>query len=79
MQKVHSEFLGQVADRCTKLEHKHGRLTSAHEGIARIREEYLELEAEVFKRPRKRDMVSVYDECVDLCGELMRFALDLGA
>ena len=53
----------------------HGDFRSYHEGIAIIREEYLELEKEIFKR--KPDKIRVKEEALQViatCLKLMEFA-----
>jgi len=49
---------------------------SAHEGIAVLREEYLELEKEVFKRKKKRRRGRMYDEAKQVAAIAVRFMLD---
>lgn len=50
---------------------------SAHEGIAVIREEYLELEHEVFKRERSRDPHVLRAEAIDIAVTAIRFVVDM--
>ena len=52
---------------------KFGAFNTTHEGIAVIREEYLELEAEVFKNGSKEDMMG---EAIQLGAMAMRFIYD---
>jgi len=49
---------------------------SVHEGLAVIREEYLELEREVFRRDIARD--AIYAELVQMAAMCRRCAEDLG-
>lgn len=49
---------------------------SEHEGIAVIREEYKELEREVFKNPAVRDSVAMRKEAQHLGAMAMRFLID---
>jgi hypothetical protein len=50
-------------------------MTTYHEGIAVIREEYLELESEVFNREQDRDKMR--KECIHLAAMAIRFLEDL--
>lgn len=50
---------------------------SAHEGIAIIREEYLELEEEVFKKPSARSTERMRKEATQLAAMALRFVVDL--
>jgi len=52
-------------------------MKSPHEGLAIIREEYLELEAEVFKQHHKRDNFRMAEEARQLAAMAARFMLDL--
>ncbi len=51
---------------------KFGPIASAHEGIAIIREEYLEMEREVFHGDHQRAM----EEAVQLAAMAVRFLVD---
>lgn len=50
---------------------------STHEGLAIIREEYLELEREVFKKQSEYDRVMMRKEAVHLGAMALRFIYDL--
>jgi hypothetical protein len=52
-------------------------INTPHEGIAVIREEYLELEEEVFKKQTEYDRVAMRKEAVHVAAMGMRFILDL--
>ena len=52
-----------------------GKFTSAHEGIAVIREEYLELEREVFKKNPNKNKLR--DEAIQLGAMALRFLQDI--
>ena len=56
-----------------KANNKFGPMASAHEGIAVIREEYLELEHEVFHGNPER----MIDEAIQLAAMAMRFLVDI--
>lgn len=58
---------------------KFPRFRSAHEGLALIREEYMELEQEVFRREAKRkgDPLRFLNELVDLAAYCEIFAEDI--
>ncbi len=49
---------------------------SEHEGIAVIREEYMELEKEVFLNPTKRDRARMETEAKQLGAMALRFLID---
>ena len=44
----------------------YGQFKSYAEGIAVIREEYLELETEIFKKPSKRQVKKIHNEALQL-------------
>ena len=50
---------------------------SAHEGLSIIREEYKELEAEVFKHHSKRELANLEKEAVHLGAMALRFLVDI--
>jgi hypothetical protein len=52
-------------------------MNTEHEGIAVIREEYLELEREVFKKQTEYDCAALRKEAVHVAAMAMRFILDL--
>lgn len=50
---------------------------SAHEGLAVIDEEFVELRTEVFKNPRTREYQKMYDEAKQLAAMAIRFMVDV--
>jgi hypothetical protein len=54
------------------------RLNSAHEALGVIREEYLEFEAEVFKREIQRSPKAMLYELTQIAAMCQRTAEDLG-
>ena len=52
-------------------------INTAHEGIAVIREEYLELEEEVFKKQTEYDRAAMRKEAIHVAAMGMRFILDV--
>lgn len=56
---------------------KFGPMASPHEGIAVIREEYIELEKEVFKQFTARDTGKMRKEAKHLAAMAIRFMMDL--
>jgi hypothetical protein len=62
-----------AADELEKAQAKFGPMASPHEGIAVIREEYLEMEREVFWGTRKR----MREEAVQLAAMAIRFLVDV--
>jgi len=55
---------------------KFGKFASQHEGIAVIREEYLELEKEVFKKQSEYDHNQLKKEATQLAAMAIRFLID---
>jgi hypothetical protein len=53
------------------------RLSSPHEGLALIQEEFEELKEEVYKRRRKGDSLRFLNELVDIAAYCQLFAEDL--
>lgn len=72
MNKVRA--LQQVGEELVKAQKKFPAFMSMHEGIAIIREEYLELEAEVFKE--REDMIQLRKEAKQLGAMALRFLVD---
>jgi len=67
-------FVKKLIDEKMQSTIMHGKFKSLHEGIAIIREEYLELEKEIFKRIP--DRTEVEKECIQLancCFKLYEF------
>lgn len=56
---------------------KYSRFHSAHEGIAVIEEEFIELRAEVFRREKKRDYAAMEAEAIQLAAMSLRFMMDI--
>ena len=52
---------------------------SAHEGLAVVEEEFLELREEVFKNPKTRERQKMYTEAMQLAAMAVRFMLDIDA
>ena len=50
----------------------YGQFTSYAEGIAVLREEYLELEQEIFKKPSKRDKKRIHDEAIQVAAMALK-------
>lgn len=55
---------------------KYEPFNSAHEGLAIIREEYKELEQEVFKKQSEYDMGKMNKEALQLATMAIRFIVD---
>jgi len=55
---------------------KYGRFASTHEALGVIREEYLELEKEIFKNPRQYDWEKMKHEVIQLGAMATRFLVD---
>lgn len=76
--KVYSRVRDDVSkelDRALRKNPK--RFNSAHEGLAVIEEEFIELRAEVFKRPKKRKVAKMRNEAVQLAAMALRFILEV--
>lgn len=71
-----SDFDYCVRQEIASARQKFNPIHSVHEGIAVIREEYLELEQEVFRHDIDRD--AIYAEMVQLAAMCRRCAEDLG-
>jgi len=69
------DAIGLIVDEYKTASAKFGPFHSGHEGIGVVREEYLELEAEVFKR--RRDPAATEKEAVQLGAMALRFLVDL--
>lgn len=67
--------LAEIAHELERAQSQHGPIASGHEGIAVIREEYLEAEAEVFKR--ERDPQALRKELIQLAAMCVRMVEDL--
>jgi len=65
----------EVKHEIDKGEDKFGPLHSLHEGIAVLREEFLELENEVFWRPDKDKTDSVREEAIQVAAVAVRMAM----
>ena len=59
-----------------KAVNKFGAFNSTHEGIGIIREEYLELEKEVFKKQSEYDMENMKIEAAHVAAMAIRFMQD---
>jgi hypothetical protein len=71
--KAHEMVLGEL----WKAQDKHPKFNSAHEGYAVILEELDELKAEVWKRPKKRDINKMRKEAVQVAAMATRFLIDI--
>ena len=69
------DILELIMQEYTRASSKFGPFSSPHEGIGIIREEYLELEKEVFKRIRTRELM--LPEAIQLGAMAVRFIFDL--
>jgi len=56
--------------------HKFKKFNSPHEGIAVLREEYLELEQEIFKNQKIYDKVNMRKEAVQVATMAIRIIVD---
>lgn len=77
MAKVYARALRDVGKELDRAIRKYPRFQSAHEGIAVLREEYLELETEVFKRPKKRRNGKMREEAIQTAAMALRFVMDV--
>ncbi len=67
-----NRFFRLMLEEETQVAKVHPKITTHHEAIALIREEYLELEQEVFKR--KIDKNEALKECVQLATLCKKYA-----
>ena len=77
MAKLYSRELRDVSEELDRALRKFGRFHSAHEGIAVLREEYIELEQEVFKRAKKRRPAKMRAEAIQVAAMAIRFAMEV--
>jgi hypothetical protein len=76
MAKIYSRELRDVCEELDKALRKYPKFYSAHEGLAVIHEEFDELKAEVWKRPKKRQPKKMRHEAIQLAAVALRFALE---
>jgi hypothetical protein len=77
MAKIYSRVLADAGEELGKALRKYGRIHSAHEGYAVILEEFEELKAEVWKKPRKRNIARMRKEAIQVAAMALRFVMDL--
>lgn len=77
MAKLYSRALRDVSKELDRAVRKFDRFNSAHEGIAVIEEEFIELREEVFKRAKKRKNGKMRAEAVQLAAMALRFLTDV--
>ena len=76
--KVYSRVRDDVSKELDRALRKYPkRFHSAWEAIAVTEEEFLELRAEVYKRPKKRKLVKMRHEAIQLAAMAMRFILEV--
>lgn len=75
--KVYSRVRDDVSKELDRALRKYPRFNSAHEGIAVIDEEFIELRLEVYKRPKKRKVQKMRREAMQLAAMAMRFILEV--
>jgi len=73
MYKIFSKILNEAK----RAEKKYGRIASGHEIIAVLREEYLELEREIFKKQKKRNIRKIQLESVQIAAICMRIIKEI--
>lgn len=66
-----------VIEELARAQKLYGPMRSAHEGHSIIAEEFLELQAEVFKKPRDRDSGALREEASQLAAMALRFVIDV--
>jgi predicted nucleotidyltransferase len=71
------EHLDEIRDEVLRAMSIYPEFNSFHEGHSIIEEEYDELKAEVWKSPKKRDLVKMREEAVQLAAMATRFLHDL--
>jgi hypothetical protein len=76
MAKIYSRELRDVQDELDRALRKSAKFNTAHEGFAVIYEEFDELKAEVWKRPKKRQPKRMRHEAIQLAAMALRFAME---
>jgi hypothetical protein len=76
MAKLYSRELRDVQDELDRALRKYAKFNTAHEGFAVIHEEFDELKAEVWKRPKKRQPKKMRHEAIQLAAMALRFAME---
>lgn len=71
------KVLNDIADELKRARDGHSPLHSAHEGIAVIEEEYIELREEVYKKRENRDLDKMRKEAIQIAAMAVRFIVDL--
>lgn len=69
--------LAMVLEELARAQKIHEPMATAHHGIAVIREEYKELENEVFKKESIRDNDRMIEEATQVAAMGMRFLIDV--
>lgn len=77
MAKIYSRELREVSEELDRALRKYAKFHSAHEGLAVIHEEFDELKAEVWKRPKKRQPKKMRHEAIQLAAMALRFAMEV--
>ena len=69
--------LNEITEELQRARTNHADFTSAHEGLAVIREEYCELEREVFLKREHRSAEKMHKEAIQIAAMAIRFIVDL--
>lgn len=77
MAKIYSKQLKDLSKELDRAIRKFPRFHSAHEGIAVIDEEYIELRDEVYKKQKKRSIGKMRAEALQLAAMAIRFIMDV--
>lgn len=71
------KLLDEVAEEYYRAKHIHGPIKSPHEGYGIIKEEFKELEEEIFKKEHLRDKGKMYEEAKHVANTAIRFMMDV--
>jgi hypothetical protein len=77
MPKIYARVLQDAGKELGKAIQKYPKFHSAHEGYAVLLEEVRELEAEVFKRQKKRSVQKMRKEAVQIAAMALHFMMDV--
>lgn len=72
-----TKALNETACEIDRARKMHSSFASAHEGLAVIHEEFVELQMEVYKKRQNRDIDKMRLEAIQIAAMAIRFASDI--